>query len=320
MTIYFDCPDNPTPIGGIKQIYRQVDVLARNGVPAAVVHARRGFRCNWFANDTPVTYAADLRPTDADFLVLPESRPKGEVSLHIRFPGLRQVIFNQNCYLTFKDADVLAGVPGDYRSPYEDPDTVAVLTVSEDSARVLRFVFPSLHVGIVRCGIDSAVFRYAEHKERMIAFVARKSKILREVLHGLRVRGSLAGFAVVPIDGLPQADVADIMRRCLVFLTAVSYEGFGLPPAEAMASGCVVVGFDGWGARQYFTSDTGFPVPNGDVVHYMTTVEDVLRRVDTDRATLDELRRKASSYILSEYSLRSEEGSILAAWRYILDH
>jgi len=252
--------------------------------------------------------------------VVPESRPSGEVPLHVRFPGLPQVVFNQDCYLTFKDADLLARLPGDYRNPHEDPNTVAVLTVSDDSARVLRFLFPSLDIETVRCGIDPAVFAYAEPKERMIAFVAKKNKILREVLHGLRVRGALDGYDVVPIDNLPQAAVADIMRRCLVFLTAVNYEGFGLPPAEAMASGCVVVGFDGWGARQYFSSDTGFPVPTGDVVRFIVAVEDVLCRVDRDRSALDELRRKAASYILSEYSLRQEEDSIMAAWRRIIGH
>jgi glycosyltransferase involved in cell wall biosynthesis len=186
--------------------------------------------------------------------------------------------------------------------------------VSADSARVLRFLFPALDVVPIRLGIDPVVFRYAERKERMIAFVARKSKILREVIHGLRVRGSLDGYDVVPIDGLPQSDVAAIMYRCQVFLTAVGHEGFGLPPAEAMASGCLVVGFDGWGGREYFTPETGFPVPAGDVVRFIITVEDVLRRADT----LDELRRRASSYIVSEYSLTREADDVAAAWRHIM--
>jgi glycosyltransferase involved in cell wall biosynthesis len=318
MTIYFDCPDDPAPIGGIKQIYRQVDVLARHGIAARVVHTAPGFRCRWFANTTPVRYAAELRPAAADRIVVPESRPAGEVPLHVRFPDVPRVVFNQNAYLTFKDADLLARLPGDYRGPYELPGTTAVLTVSEDSERVLRFLFPHLDVVRVRCGIDPAVFGFAEPKERLIAFVAKKSKILREVLHGLRVRGSLAGWTVVPIDHQPQSVVADIMRRCLVFLTAVGYEGFGLPPAEAMASGCVVVGFDGWGGAEYFTPDTGFPVPMGDVVGYAETVEDVLRRADTDRESLDALRRKAAAFVAAEYSLAAETASILAAWRRLL--
>mgnify|MGYP001101356171 FL=1 len=54
--IYFICPDLNTPTGGIKQLYRQVDVLNKNGFKAYVVHGHRHFKVNWFKNETPVVW------------------------------------------------------------------------------------------------------------------------------------------------------------------------------------------------------------------------------------------------------------------------
>lgn len=46
-------------------------------------------------------------------------------------------------------------------------------------------------------------------------------------------------------------EVAQILRRSPVFLATGFPEGLGLPPLEAMASGCVVVGFAGMGGWDY---------------------------------------------------------------------
>ena len=318
MTLYFDCPETAEPIGGIKQIYRQVDVLNARGIGAAIVHATPGFRCTWFPNDTIVTYAKDLTPSADDLLVVPECRPPGELQLVDLFPALRRVVFNQNCYLTFKDVDPGAGIVPGYRSVYEDPGTLAIVTVSEDSAVVLRDFFPWLDVHVVRCGIDDRVFRFAADKDPVVAYTVRKNKLLREVVQALRIRGSLNGYEVVPIQNMPQHRVAAVMRRAHVFLTAFNYEGFGLPPAEAMASGCVVIGFDGRGGREYFTPDTGYPVPSGDLGRFVRTAADVLAQIASGAAEPDQIRRRAAAFVAAEYSLDREADSIARAWEWIL--
>jgi glycosyltransferase involved in cell wall biosynthesis len=56
------CPDTDVPAGGVKQLYRHVDVLSEAGYEASIVHARPGFRCRWFENETPVAFAPALAP------------------------------------------------------------------------------------------------------------------------------------------------------------------------------------------------------------------------------------------------------------------
>ena len=38
-SIYFFCPDIPHPMGGVRMLYRHVDILNANGCDASIVHA-----------------------------------------------------------------------------------------------------------------------------------------------------------------------------------------------------------------------------------------------------------------------------------------
>ena len=54
--LLFICDDVNSPTGGVKQIYRQVDVLNSNGFNAFVLHRHYRFKCTWFKNQTHVAY------------------------------------------------------------------------------------------------------------------------------------------------------------------------------------------------------------------------------------------------------------------------
>src|ERR1700722_4905893 len=93
--VFVLCPDHDAPSGGIRKLYRHVDVLASHDISAFVHHKRPGFRCSWFANTTPIVYAGAANVTLADYVVVPEIYGLKLPSL---FPGIRKVIFNQNTY------------------------------------------------------------------------------------------------------------------------------------------------------------------------------------------------------------------------------
>ena len=58
------------------------------------------------------------------------------------------------------------------------------------------------------------------------------------------------GWSIVPIDGLPQEEVAGILQKSLIYLAFGHPEGFGLPLAEAAACGCYLIGYSGLGGRE----------------------------------------------------------------------
>ena len=240
-TAYYLCPDHAAPSGGVRAIYRHVDLLNEAGVDAAVLHHRPGFSCDWFEHSTRVAASPAVALSPRDVLVVPEIYGP----YFDRLPdGPRLVAFNQNAYLTF--ARLAPGQKLTYRR-FE-----AAMTVSGDSADYLRFAFPGLDVAVVPNSIDADLFRPGEGlPPRRLTLMPRKRR--EEADQILRLLGDrLDGWEVVEIDRRPEAEVAGLLRESPIFLALGRQEGFGLPAAEAMASGCFVVGFSGFGGRELF--------------------------------------------------------------------
>jgi hypothetical protein len=71
-TVYYLCPDYPVPSGGIRQIYRHVDILNSAGHNAVVLHHCDGHRCSWFEHETRTVGAPSVELSPDDVLVVPE--------------------------------------------------------------------------------------------------------------------------------------------------------------------------------------------------------------------------------------------------------
>jgi hypothetical protein len=320
----------------LKTLYRHVDILNRSGRSAFAVHARRGFRCRWFANETPVTSIAELELDPRDVLVVPEIfdhafQPRSGKRRAERLRGLwrspempwrachslierasRIVILNLNPYNTFRLCTVEGTSPV---IPYRHARVVAVLTISKDCECYLRHAFPDLPVVNYTKAVDSE--RFAPHldKRPQLCFMPRKKrKDAIQVLNILRVRGALDDFAAVPIEGLTEDQVARVMSESRVFLSFSHDEGLPRPPMEAILSGCVVVGYHGQGGAEYMNPDFCFPIPEGDVVGYAQVVERVLSDVRRDPSAFDEQLKRARKYVLSHYAPNQEEREVSGFW------
>jgi hypothetical protein len=168
------------------------------------------------------------------------------------------------------------------------------IVVSEDSRAYLSYTFPRLPVHRVRLGIDPAVHHPAP-KKRQLCFMARKQvEDARQVLNILKHRGALTAYSAVPVQQMRHQEAAAILRESAVFLSFGHPEGFGLPAAEAMACGCVVVGYHGNGGREFFTPEHGFPIEAGDIIGFARTAEYVLTTLSRDSAAFNELTKSAS--------------------------
>jgi glycosyltransferase involved in cell wall biosynthesis len=348
MRILYLCPDNPRPSGGVRAIYQHVDILVRNGYDAAVLHERVGFRAAWFPNTVPILSwtnrryrprskgRLDLlrrggRATPEEpylFLRAPRSLPLAaddllvvpEILAHrardVVPAGSNFVLLNQHGYVVFRRPSV---TPSAARAAYRDPGVLGVLVTSRDGYEVLAHTFPGLSLHVVRYAIDTSVFRYVASKRLQIGYMPRRgADDARHVLGVLEVRGALDGVTVVPIDRLDEAATAQVLGDSLLFM-AVSYqEGFGLPPAEAMACGSIVVGYHAFGGKEFFRPELTFPIPTGDVSALVRTIEDVLRQAKEDPVPLRDRGRAAAEFIAREYAPERQEEDLLAAWRRLL--
>jgi hypothetical protein len=330
-------------------IYRHVDILNEAGFPAYVLHSYSPFTCTWFEHDTPVRHMFGprvpgvrevLRGSVRGYSGLPRSLARaigrrvgrgGDSPMTLSsddvlavsgvmaqgdykvYPGVPRVIFNQGAYSTFRNWTPAS-------NPYARDDVLGVMTVSSDSEAYLRTAFPDrLPIVRVRYSIDPCVFSYSAAKEKRIVYMPRKnSEHAHQVLSILGLRGKLDDWDVVTIEGARQDEVASLLRSSAVFLSFGGPEGFGLPPAEAMSAGCVVVGYHGMGGKEFFRPEFSYPVEFGDIRSYVETVEKVLDRYDRDLVGFLSVGRAASDFIQSTYSPEREAKDVVQAWTQFL--
>lgn len=311
-TIYFFTPDTNTPAGGVLVIYRHVDLLNAAGIRAFVLHQRRGFRCTWFEHNTPVTDVRSTRVRRGDLLVVPEQ----DVCLLCKQPqGVRHVIFNQNSHLTWKwdGAQVI-------RHYINSPDLAGAIVVSDHNADMLRYAFGNLPVRRIHLGIDPMLFHFKEGPRTCrISYMPRRgSADAEKVLRLLSGRGVLNGWEVVPLEGLTHAEVAEQLRTTRIFMAFTYQEGFGLPAAEAMACGNYVVGYHGFGGREFFLPEFSAPIEIGDILSFARAVENAIVRDRANPSWCLDRGRAASMFVLTEYSLKRERNEVVSAYTELL--
>lgn len=350
MTIFYFCPHAPKPVGGIKQIHRHVESLNSAGIDAFVL-TDRAEPPKWFASSAPLAViarspwrrvAATLRRRPdplfwldgdrgpdvelmrghgparraklvrEDIVVLPEFYGR---SLRAPAFGARMVIFNQNAhytYLGFGAQDRLDGFP--YLQ-----SAMAVITVSRHNRDYIAHAFPGASVYLTPNGVDTDLFRPLP-KQRQIAYMPRKLPMdLVQVLQIVRGRGHLSGWNLCAIDRMHEAQVTQALGESAVFLSSCAEEGFGLPPLEAAACACAVVGYTGYAAREFMGPDLCHPVDQGDVLGFARTLERVLAGFDSNGGSgISAQARAHGEFVRRHYSRQVERDSVLETWAAIL--
>jgi hypothetical protein len=310
--VYYLAPAESNPSGGVRVIYRHVDELNKMGIPAAVVHPRHGFRCSWFENSTRVIAFNELQLRATDLLVVPEFYALGFASLPA---GARVVVFNQGPHHTF---DLITPDPGRPGWPYTDIARLeALLTVSQDGADLLRMAFPDTPVGTARNVIDEAIFHPSEESRiHRISYVpSRRPEELAQLLNLLNARQEIRSrsWNLLPLHGLTERNMADALRSSALFLSLSDRDGFGLPPAEAMACGSYVVGYHGGGGQEFF--DPAFSTPVSSTTELLAALLDSMNRTDGWRRERGE---KASARILGHYTAEGLQSDLSAFYGGLL--
>jgi hypothetical protein len=243
--IFYHCPRSATPSGGVLTIYRHVEALVRQGFAAFVLHRRQGAPMRWFDSAAPVaTLDSGIAPRPPDVLVIPEGNWR--LLSETASTGLQRVVFAQGwCYIYGGPEPLPEG--SDWR-------TWGVRDVMAVSRYVQRFIRRSMGLpsALVHPGIDLEMFHPAA-KRLQIACMPRKNPGDLQQIQGI-FRSRFPRYRKVPfvvIDEMSQRQTAAVLAESAVFLATGYPEGCPLPPLEALASGCLVVGFAGRGGREY---------------------------------------------------------------------
>lgn len=265
MKIFHVLPFNPIASGGIKVHYQLAKLEQELGHETYIVYADgQEHHISWFAHTAPeITWQAMLNIADKKRdLIVGWEDPE---------PLFRSAFFNKVMYV---QGEVFINRSHPYRG-------LDVWMSSEFNRNALP-QFREHTLFMVSPFIDSRVFHlpedatYAnldpwEDRRTFIMLQERKdgqgarAKIMRtEEAHrflDLSERPQIEVFR-----DCPEQEFADHLRASGVFVAHSYPEGFGLPPLEAMACGCVVVGFTGGGGSDFmFHGDNCLVAPtDGD--------------------------------------------------------
>ena len=305
-TVYVLGTANPTPSGGIKKLYEFVDTLNANHIKSYMIY-HQAHTLNWFNNATPTTEFKSVTITQEDLLIIPEVIADQALTL---YPGIRKIIFNQNSFKTFQP--FINGDLNDVFRVYYHEDVVETIVASDYDYNVLSHLFPGIQLGRFSYGIDEELFHFHPAKKKMIAVMPRKETkdiMLLECM--LRTINQLDGFEIKVIHMMSHEECAKVLREAAIFLSFSFQESFGLPPAEAMACGCIVVGYHGQGGKEYFRDDLVYSVEQSNLIDYAQKVNHVIAEYTTNYANTVEMGRRASAYILENYSMAKQQQSVL---------
>jgi glycosyltransferase involved in cell wall biosynthesis len=264
---------------------------------------------NWFQlpPQLPIWY-----PEPQDVLVVPE----------FMYPEAVAVFGANRCILAVQGFSVLllANLRSRHGKDAQPDQFNAIFSTSQACAGAVRAVF-NVEGGIFPLPVCHAGLTYNPDKKLQIALMPRKRREEAQILATLIERHpDLVGIPLVVIDQVPDETAHRLIRDSLIFLSLSQWEGFGLPPAEAMATGSLVIGYTGVGGEEFFTAETGFPIPDGDIVAF---VDQIARVVSAWRQAPEELERKrrhASDFIWSRYNETVARESLLELWAGIDAH
>ena len=343
--LVFFCPSSIVPSGGVKQIYRNVKLLKDLGLNVILVLDNHGeYNKSWLKNDYNISpnYNPNLFLTlnknrlntknflgslkikfkalvksflidssifwqvrKDDILVIPEIWTKDFRGV---FPNNDIIIFNQNCFYTVNNYAYLENLKG-------------VVTVSNYSNSFLQLIYHRDIVNRISLGIDTDTFSFGGKKKKIISYMSRKRPgDIEQILFLTKLCKDFNEWEFINVSNNSESEVAEILKKSLIFLSTSDSEGFGLPPAEAMSCGCIVIGYDGGGGREFLNKGLSFNIQSGDILGYYNCLNKIVIDLNINLYCYDELRKSASDFINKNYSLETEKISVQETWVKLLSN
>lgn len=288
----------------MRTVYRHVEILRAHGFEAFVVHTEPGYRYPFAPSTAPILAEKPALPLrQGDCLVLPENFPLENLP---KVPGLRTFVFLQSWSLIFQGVSA----PAVWERLPLDGALCASPLLLDFAREFMRCPDPKLTPAAV-----APIFA-PRLKRLQIACMPRRmpveTALIRDLFH-LRWP-ALRRVPWLEIDAVSQEKVAQTLSESAIFLATGRMEGLGLPVLEALASGCLVVGFHGYGGRDYARLDTGLWCQQEDLPECARLLGRAVALIGDDGPATRAMIR-AGQEAAAQYSEARQEEAVLRAWR-----
>lgn len=327
MRTFIFLPPLPKMTGGLAVLVQAARHLSQAGLAVWLAPREAGRPSLASCPGLPVVSWEDLRLTPEDLWLVPEGW------VNALSPGLkakaRCVVYVQNWAYLF--SSLPAGVRW-----HDLP--VFFLAVSRPTAWFIKQTLGAT-CPVLPPGIDLEMFSRPREKPPhplRVAYMPRKNKAQAEMIRSIweaRNNGKSGVMDLIweEIHGQDPPGVAKLLQGSHIFLATGFPEGCPLPPLEAMACGCLPVGFAGFGGWEYMTqvlpeawrpwhpvpenpwAGNGFWAPDADALAAALALEEAVHLWKGSgsglQATLDAGQETAQAY-----SLERQQRRIVDVW------
>lgn len=285
---------NKQAFGGIQIIYNYCDIINGNGKKAYVVNSSKwnSFNPKWFKTDTKAILKGEAKKKikEEDIILIPECMYDEAKE----YTTGKKILFVQNWSL-YRDVE------------YEKYGYSGVLTVSEFCKKYIE-ERTKLPVFKVVNGINLALFKTNEslRRKNSVLFMSRKNGMdMQKAIQNLD-KSVLEKIDLIEISGYySQNALADVYRQSDIFVALGYPEGFSLPPLEAMACGCAVVGFSGGGGLEYMQNEENcIVVEDGDSIKLAEAIKKIVMDEELKEKIRENGEKKAKKF--SIYRMKEE--------------
>ena len=312
--IFYFCPDLEIKSGGVRRLYRHVDILVRNGFAAEILHARAGFVLPDQPN-VPVSYLETpgvLRKND--IVVIPEGGP--QVMLKLKDLPIRRFV------IALSWSYIFSTLPDGM--DWRDFNIERVLVVCPFIGDMVSWSM-DLPIHSIDFAINPDLYHYRpEIKKHKIAYIQPKARDIDAFRRLLAARNTdyVDKFEWTALKDLSEEDFAAQIRESSVFLNLSKAEGLMIGCLEAMSAGCILVGFNSVGGQDKLVGEGNrqncILAQNGDYVSLAFKIEPLFRDLLRGKKDLWEPVIQNGIKKIAHHTPVSEEKSVIKFWHSIL--
>lgn len=279
MTIYYLTPDNPTPSWGIGVIYHHVKALIELGYEACILHQKTEFRLPWLKMDVPIQYTDQLTAkqlTHDDTLIVPEVMAH---DLFVNECNAKKILFIQASGWIFEKLPI--------NKTHKQLGFSSVMVIMPHMIPIVD-KFIGLPVFMVPPMIADYFFtaRLNEKREKSIVMYPKFNQIdfsivnnlLRRKIGSNKIKKAFGiDWRIKLLQGLTHQQVASTFDKATFFISLNTFEALNTSVVEAMARGCIVFCYEGFGPRDFLMNEVNaFVFGNNEPYKLVEKVYDLL--------------------------------------------
>ena len=292
--------ETQAPRGGHKVGFRHVEALNELGFNALARLPAGKPAPSWIQHRALIEIGGELQQDD--ILVLPEDATT--LLKHYAGAPQRKVVFCQNHFAAA--AQGLGLLTRDEAVAYRD-----YMACSRTVALWLSRFMAHDAVEVVPAFADERRFRPTD-KELAIACTPSKRPFEFAAIRTMvsRLYPGPNRWRWDALQSASEAEVARSFSRASLFLSLSRLEGLGMTTLEAMASGCVPIGFAGVGGQEYAAPTNGIWVDDDELEACADALVRAMALVDRQSAAVAQMRAAAE-----ETAARYSHAAFVAALR-----